>query len=98
LKESKSRNSELKKEMEHALKETVSQLQQETTSIRNDLEAKLRTSEREANMKEDSLRHEVAEPRKRWQEAVRLCDALTIDLQQRSAPTNETAGKHRTSR
>ena len=93
LKESKSRNSELKKDMEHALKETVSQLQHETTSIRNekdtilqDLEAKLRTSEREANMREDSLRHEVAELRKRWQEAVRRCDALSIDLQQSSAP------------
>ena len=81
LKESKSRNSELQKEMEETFKDKVSQLEQETASIRNekdtilhDLESKLRTSERESNLREDSLRHEVSELRKRWQDAVRRCD------------------------
>jgi len=81
LKESKSRNKELQKEMEQALEDKVSQLEYETASIKNekdsilkDLETKLRTSDREANLREDSLRHEVAELRKRWQEAVRRCD------------------------
>ena len=81
LKESKLRNKELQKEMEQALEDKVSQLEYETASIKNekdsilkDLETKLRTSDREANLREDSLRHEVAELRKRWQEAVRRCD------------------------
>lgn len=50
------------------------------------MESKLRVSEREASLREDSLRHEVSELRKRWQEAVRRCDALSMDLQQSSAP------------
>lgn len=93
LKESLSRNSQLQKEMEQALKEKVVELEKETSSIRNekdsilqDLESKLRVSEREASLREDSLRHEVSELRKRWQEAVRRCDALSMDLQQSSAP------------
>ena len=81
LKESKSRYKELQKEMGQAFEDKVAELEQQTASIRNekdsilqDLETKLRTSEREANFREDSLRYEVAELRKRWQEAVRRCD------------------------
>jgi len=81
LKESVLRNTQLQKEMELALKEKVVELEKETSSIRNekdsilqDLESKLRISEREASLREDSLRHEVSELRKRWQEAVRRCD------------------------
>ncbi len=81
LKESKSRNNELQKEMEEEFKSKVAHLEQESASIRNekdtilrDLESKLRTSERESNLREDSLRHEVGELRKRWQDAVRRCD------------------------
>ena len=81
LKESKAKNSELQKDMEEAFKDKVAQLESDSTSIRNekdailhDLESKLRTSEREANLREDQLRHEVNELRKRWQDAVRRCD------------------------
>lgn len=74
-------NNQLQKEMDLALKDKVAELEKETSSIRNekdailqDLESKLRLSEREASLREDSLRHEVSELRKRWQEAVRRCD------------------------
>jgi len=93
LKEVKSSTLETQQEMEQAFKDKVSQMEHQNAStsrendaILKDLEVKLRTSEREANMREDSLRHELAELRKRWQESVRRCDALSIDLQQSSAP------------
>jgi chromosome segregation ATPase len=93
LKEMKSKNAELIKEMEQQMNQKLSNIESEKTLIGNekdtllkDLELKLRTSEREANMREDSLRHEVAELRKRWQESVRRSDALSMDLQQSSAP------------
>ena len=49
-------------------------LKKEHNDLLSDLENKLRTSEREANMREDALRHEVTEIRKRWQDAVRRAD------------------------
>lgn len=49
-------------------------LKKEKDDIYKDLEAKLRLSEKEANFREDALRHEVSELRKRWQDAVRRAD------------------------
>jgi TATA element modulatory factor len=43
-----------------------------------DLELKLRTSEREAGVREDALRHEVSELRRRWQDAVRRADGTFL--------------------
>jgi len=87
LKETLLNNSQLQKEMDIALKDKVAELAKETSSIRNekdailqDLESKLRVSEREASLREDSLRHEVSELRKRWQEAVRRCDGKMLSL------------------
>lgn len=81
LKHARAEIIEMKKNMGLLLKEKVNQMETEAVIIRkekdsllNDLETKLRTSEREANLREDSLRHEVAELRKRWQESVRRCD------------------------
>jgi hypothetical protein len=51
-----------------------------------DLENKLRKSEREAGVREDALRLEVAELRKRWQDAVRRADSLSMDSQSSTAP------------
>jgi hypothetical protein len=51
-----------------------------------DLENKLRISEREAGVREDALRHEVAELRKRWQDAVSRADSLSMDSQSSTAP------------
>jgi hypothetical protein len=85
LKETLSSNNQLQKDMEATLKEKVAELEKETSSIRNekdailqDLESKLRLSEKEASLREDSLRHEVSELRKRWQEAVRRCDGTFL--------------------
>jgi chromosome segregation ATPase len=83
LKQAKAEAIEVKKQMDLILKEKANQMEtqaaiihKEKDSLLNDLETKLRTSEREANLREDSLRHEVAELRKRWQESVRRCDGM----------------------
>jgi chromosome segregation ATPase len=51
-----------------------------------DLETKLRAGEREAGIREDALRREVEELRKRWQDAVRRADSLSMDSQSSTAP------------
>mmetsp|Transcript_24419 Transcript_24419/g.37679 ORF Transcript_24419/g.37679 Transcript_24419/m.37679 type:complete len:1125 (+) Transcript_24419:75-3449(+) len=61
-------------------------LKKEKDDLYKDLEAKLRMSEKEANLREDALRHEVSELRKRWQDAVRRADALSLDVQESTAP------------
>eukprot|EP00985_Skeletonema_marinoi_P012723 scaffold6206_cov121-Skeletonema_marinoi.AAC.1 len=61
-------------------------LRKERDEMLSDLESKLRTSEREANVREDALRHEVSELRKRWQDAVRRAEDLSMDVQQSTAP------------
>eukprot|EP00566_Odontella_aurita_P002271 CAMPEP_0113571568 /NCGR_PEP_ID=MMETSP0015_2-20120614/25623_1 /TAXON_ID=2838 /ORGANISM="Odontella" /LENGTH=1046 /DNA_ID=CAMNT_0000474527 /DNA_START=162 /DNA_END=3302 /DNA_ORIENTATION=- /assembly_acc=CAM_ASM_000160 len=93
VKELKASNKELKKEMESLEKNSAAENERTTTELRrerddlmSDLEAKLRTSEREAAVREDALRHEVGELRKRWQDAVRRADELSMDAQQSSAP------------
>jgi hypothetical protein len=81
MKESSAESKELKKEVDTTRKSAAHESQQEKTSMRRehndligDLELKIRTTEREAGVREDALRHEVAEIRKRWQDAVRRAD------------------------
>jgi len=66
-------NKTLKKEVQDARAGAALELEGESNKLRKerndmleDLESKLRTSEREANVREDALRHEVSELRKRW--------------------------------
>eukprot|EP00980_Cylindrotheca_fusiformis_P017831 scaffold5649_cov130-Cylindrotheca_fusiformis.AAC.6 len=84
---------ELKEEIEKTRKSAAQEAQQAKKSMRrehndviSDLEAKLRTTEREAGVREDALRHEVTELRKRWEDAVRRADALSMDVQSSTSP------------
>ncbi|KAL7540208.1 hypothetical protein ACHAWF_006621 [Thalassiosira exigua] len=93
LKELKEENKSLKKEVEDAREGAALELEGESNKLRKerddmmgDLESKLRTSEREANVREDALRHEVSELRKRWQDAVRRAEDLSMDVQHSTAP------------
>ena len=61
-------------------------LRQEKDKLLSDLELKLQISENEAHEREESLRHEISELRKRWQGAIQRADTLNIDLQQSTAP------------
>ena len=81
MKELSAESKELNKEIDTTRKSAAHESQQEKTSMRRehndligDLELKIRTTEREAGVREDALRHEVAEIRKRWQDAVRRAD------------------------
>ncbi|KAG7359081.1 hypothetical protein IV203_015670 [Nitzschia inconspicua] len=93
IKELTAESKDLKNEIAKIQKAAAHEAQQEKTNMRrehndllSDLEAKLRTTEREAGVREDALRHEVAELRKRWQDAVRRADALSMDIQSSTAP------------
>lgn len=93
VKELKAENKLLTAEVDNAKKEATLEKERESNDLKrerddmlSDLETKLRTSEREAAVREDALRHEVGELRKRWQDAVRRADELSIDVQQSSAP------------
>ena len=93
IKELTSESKDLKDEIAKIQKSAAHEAQQEKTNMRrehtgliSDLEQKLRTTEREAGVREDALRHEVAELRKRWQDAVRRADALSVDIQSSTAP------------
>ncbi|KAL3910881.1 MAG: hypothetical protein SGILL_007513, partial [Bacillariaceae sp.] len=93
IKELSSESKDLKDEIAKIQKSAAHEAQQEKTNMRrehtgliSDLEQKLRTTEREAGVREDALRHEVAELRKRWQDAVRRADALSVDIQSSTAP------------
>jgi hypothetical protein len=84
---------ELQDELEEAKKTAVIETQREQKQLRkehnegvSDLETKLRTSEQNAAIREDALRHEVNELRKRWQDAVRRADSLSMDVQSSTAP------------
>jgi len=61
-------------------------LKKQRDDIFKEFEVKLRISEKEASVREDALRHEVNELRKRWQDAVRRADSLTMDVQESTAP------------
>ena len=93
IKELWSENKELTVQLEEAQKGAAIETEREQKKLRrerndavSDLENKLRTSEREAAVREDALRHEVAELRKRWQDAVRRADSLSMDVQSSTAP------------
>lgn len=93
LKELKDENKHLKKEVSEAREGAAVELAGESNKLRkerddmlSDLEGKLRTSERGANVREDALRHEVSELRKRWQDAVRRAEDLSMDVQHSTAP------------
>jgi hypothetical protein len=85
VKELKDENKALKKEVQDARAGAALELEGESNKLRKerndmleDLENKLRTSEREANVREDALRHEVSELRKRWQDAVRRAEGMSF--------------------
>jgi len=93
MKELTAESKELKSKIDTTRKSAAHEQQQEKTSMLRehsdligDLELKLRTTEREAGVREDALRHEVAEIRKRWQDAVRRADSLSMDMQSSTAP------------
>ena len=93
MKELVAESKELKQEVDNTRKSAAHEAQQEQTSMRkehndliSDLEHKLRTTEREAGVREDALRREVTEIRKRWEDAVRRADALSMDIQSSTAP------------
>eukprot|EP01082_Thalassiosira_pseudonana_P004310 g4615.t1 g4615 contig15:1394936-1397140(-) len=93
LKELKEENKSLRKEVDDAKQGAALESERESSKLRKerddmlgDLESKLRTSEREANVREDALRHEVSELRKRWQDAVRRAEDLSMDVQHSTAP------------
>lgn len=87
LKELLVENNSLKKDVEEARAGAAIELQGESNKLRRErddmlsgMEGKLRTSEREANVREDALRHEVSELRKRWQDAVRRAEGTSTPL------------------
>ena len=93
VKELKTKIKDLSDELEAAKKGAFIETQREQQKLRkehnetiSDLEKKLRVTERDAALREDTLRHEVDELRKRWQDAVRRADALAMDIQSSTAP------------
>lgn len=87
IKELNAEGKELQEELKRTRKEAQQAAQLEKKTLRqehhdmiNDLETKLRTTEREAAVREDALRHEVSELRKRWQDAVRRADGKFLVL------------------
>jgi chemotaxis protein histidine kinase CheA len=81
VKELVAESKDMQELLERARKEAQKEVQLETKTLRrehndviSDLETKLRTTEREAGVREDALRHEVSELRKRWEDAVRRAD------------------------
>lgn len=93
VKELKAEGRHLTTELDAAKKGAVLDTEREQKKLRKehdnslaDMEQKLRTIEREAALREDALRHEVEELRKRWQDAVRRADSLSMDVQSSSAP------------
>lgn len=87
LTELREENKTLNKEVQDAKQGAALDSERESNKLRKerddmlgDLENKLRTSEREANVREDALRHEVSELRKRWQDAVRRAEGATNSL------------------
>jgi outer membrane murein-binding lipoprotein Lpp len=61
-------------------------LRKEHEQVLADLEEKLKRAEREAHIREESLRQEIQDLRKRWQDAIRRADSLSMDLQESTAP------------
>ncbi|GKY95755.1 hypothetical protein MPSEU_000536300 [Mayamaea pseudoterrestris] len=66
--------------------QTVKRLRKELSDAMAEMEAKLHKTEKDAQAREDALRREVDEVRKRWQDAVRRADSLSMDIQSSTAP------------
>lgn len=93
VKELKGSESGLRNELAEARKGAAVETEQERKKLIvehnhlvSDLETKLRSVERDAVVREDALRNEVDELRKRWQDAVRRADSLSVDVQSSTAP------------
>ena len=93
IKELKAENKELRQGMESVQKGALVEAKRESNKLKKEhsdllaeMEVKLRASERDASVREDALRTEVTELRKRWQDAVRRADALSMDVQSSTAP------------
>lgn len=93
VKELKSRVKELQDEVETVTRGALLESKRESSKIKrehgdmlSEMELKLRSIEKEASMREDALRQEVSELRKRWQDAVRRADALSMDVQNSTGP------------
>mmetsp|Transcript_23391 Transcript_23391/g.35414 ORF Transcript_23391/g.35414 Transcript_23391/m.35414 type:complete len:1087 (-) Transcript_23391:278-3538(-) len=93
IKELKAENKELLKDLESTQKGAMldskresNKLKKEHGDILSEMEDKLRTLEKDSSVREDSLRQEVDELRRRWQDSVRRADALSMDVQNSTAP------------
>lgn len=93
IKELKAENKELVKDLESTQKGAMLESKRESNKLKkehgdmvSEMEVKLRTLEKDASVREDSLRQEVDELRRRWQDAVRRADALSMDVQNSTAP------------
>jgi len=106
VKELKSRTKELEQHAQLSQKSAAIEAAKESKKMRRehndiigDLEQKLRTSDKEAAMREDALRKEVGEIRKRWEDAVRRADAANMDIELSTAPLmRQLESKERESR
>eukprot|EP00804_Cyclotella_cryptica_P010782 CCRYP_008731-RB/>CCRYP_008731-RB protein AED:0.00 eAED:0.00 QI:25/1/1/1/0/0/2/2248/730 len=101
LRELREENKTLRKSVEDAKagaalesEREASKLRKERDDMLSDLESKLRTSEREANVREDALRHEVSELRKRWQDAVRRAEGECLPYSQLSFAKEDMKSTH----
>jgi len=93
IKELKAENKELVKDLESTQKGAMLDSKRESNKLKkehgdmvSEMEVKLRTLEKDASVREDALRQEVDELRRRWQDAVRRADALSMDVQNSTAP------------
>ena len=93
IKELKATNKEMENELKVTRKGAAIETEQERkrlimehNQIVSDMEMKLQATEREAAIREDALRVEIDDLRKRWQESVRRADTLSVDIQANTAP------------
>ena len=93
VKELRTTNKEMENELKVTRKGAALESEQERKrlimehgQIVSDMEMKLQASEREAAIREDALRVEIDDLRKRWQESVRRADTLSVDIQANTAP------------
>jgi hypothetical protein len=66
--------------------QTIKKLHKDHSDSIAEMEAKINKIEKDAHSREDALRREVDEIRKRWQDAVRRADSLSVDIQSSTAP------------
>ena len=87
VKELKISRKDMKKDMEYAIEEKktlhdaeIAELRREKDHLLQDLELKLNMNEKEAHSREDTMRHEIGELRRRWQDSVRRADGMFLFL------------------